>query len=140
MDLDVWSFSLWFQSRVFFFFGRVRSLPFKLFSSSLLYLTFSSACLNMIPDAGSPFLRVQSALWQIVTWPKWLLFFFTLYPLSLADTVLNFFWDLSRTVRHLSIWRLFILHGLPRELWECIVIWELHGNSKMVAGSDSLFK
>lgn len=74
------------------------SLPFETFPSSLLYVTFPSTCLNMIPDAGSPFLGVQSALWQIVTWPQGLLFFVTLYPLTLADTLLNSFCGLSGTV------------------------------------------
>ena len=86
------------RSKVYLIFSGVGSLPFETFPSSLLCVTFPSTCLNMIPDAGSPFLGVQSALWQIVTWPQGLLFFVTLYPLTLADTLLNSFCGLSGTV------------------------------------------
>lgn len=56
-----------FQSEVYFFWGA-RGLPLEVFAASLLCFTFPSTYFNLIPEAGSPLLRVQSALWQRVTW------------------------------------------------------------------------
>lgn len=52
-----------------YLFRGVRSLSCEIFASSLLCLTSPSSCLSLIPGAVSPFLKVQSALWQIVAWP-----------------------------------------------------------------------
>lgn len=46
-----------------------RRLPLDIVAASLLHLTSPWTCFNPIPEAGSPFLRAQSAPWHTAPWP-----------------------------------------------------------------------